>query len=476
MSNLNHNSQEDELQIDLLDIARNLLKDLWVIIIFGLTVAMVTYVTTNILYKPKYSTKATFVVTSKGQDDTFQNLEAASTVATSLTKIFDSNVLKKKVAKDIGTEKVEGKISASVVPETDLLELSVNSEKPDMAYHIISSIMKNYTAVTDSMYGSAILDLMEPPVVPTNPSNVLDNKKNFEISFLIGAVTMMLLLSVLSITRDNIKNEKEVTKKLDTKLFGVVNHEMKYKTWRARLHRKKKSILLSSPTVSFSFAESFKKMRAKFEYKASQKSDKVLLITSVMENEGKSTIAVNMALALAQKSEYVLLIDGDLSKPAIYKIMQKRVDEEHEIGNCMLLNTTFEEIVSFDEDHGLYLALGSKRYGNPADMLTKESFKSFIEVARKVMDYIIIDAPPLSVSAEAEILADLADTSLLVVRQGKARTGYINDAIDVLNNSGSELLGCVYNDVRKLSIGQKKGYGDSYTYQSYYQKTDKSTA
>ena len=152
MSNLNHNSQEDELQIDLLDIARNLLKDLWVIIIFGLTVAMVTYVTTNILYKPKYSTKATFVVTSKGQDDTFQNLEAASTVATSLTKIFDSNVLKKKVAKDIGTEKVEGKISASVVPETDLLELSVNSEKPDMAYHIISKCYIRSDGTASSTY------------------------------------------------------------------------------------------------------------------------------------------------------------------------------------------------------------------------------------------------------------------------------------------------------------------------------------
>jgi capsular exopolysaccharide family len=476
MSNYTHTNQSDPIQIDLLDIARDLFKDLWLIIVFGLSVAMCAYVLTNVLYKPNYTTRATFVVTSKGADDTYLNLNSAVTVATSLSKIFESRVIKKKVAMDIGTDSVEGKITSKVIPETDLLSLSVTSSSPDMSYRIINSIMKNYTAVTDSMYGSAILDLMEAPQVPMKPDNPMNNQKNFQIYFLLGALIMTILLSVLSITRDNVKNEKELSKKLDTKLFGTVSHEVKYKTLRARLRRKKKSILLTSPTVSFSFTESFKKMRAKFEYKACQKSDKVLLITSVLENEGKSTVAVNLALALAQKSDYVLLVDGDLCKPAIFKILNNKVDEEHEIGNCMKSNVGFEDIVAFEENYGLYLALGSKRYENSTDLLSKDGFKKFIEVAKKVMDYIIIDAPPITVSADSEILADIADTSLLVVRQSMARTKDINDAIDILNSSNCELLGCVYNDVRKVSFGQKIGYGNAYSYQNSYKKTEKNSA
>lgn len=471
-----HNRQEEEYQIDLLDISRSLIKDLWLILIVALSIGMITYVLTNLLYKPNYSTKATFVVTSKGQDDIYLNLNAAATVATSLSKIFDSTVLKKKVALDIGTKSVEGTINATVIPETDLLELSVTANTPNMAYQIISSIMRNYTVVTDSMYGSAILDLMEAPDVPMFPSNSLDNRGNFKLSFLIGIGVMILVLSVLSILKDDIKNENDITKKLDTKVFGIVNHEKKYKTIRSKLFRRKKSILLSSPTVSFTFAESFKKMRAKIEYKSNQDGVKVILISSVLENEGKSTIAVNLALALAQKSEYVLLIDGDLCKPAIHKIIQKEVSTDREIGNCMLKTVDFEDMVTFDEVQGLYLSLGTKRYENSADMISKEYFKDFLNKAREVMDYIIIDAPPILASADAEILADLCDASLLVVRQRMSIAKNINDSIDILKNSSSKLLGCVYNDVHKISLGESLGYGQAYSNQSYYKKTDKNTA
>ncbi len=469
-------SGKEELQIDIADITRNLIKDLWLILIMGLAAVMLTYVFTNVFYKPEYTTKATFVVTSKGEDSTYENLGAATAVANSLSKIFDSNILKKKVALDIGTEVVEGSIRASVIQETDLVELAVTSTSPYMSYRIISSIMKNYTVVTDSMYGSAMLDLMEAPEVPMHPSNPLNNKRNMELAFLMGIAFSAVILGGISVLRDDIKSEKEVKKKLDTKLFGVIYHEKKYKTIRSRIRGRKKSILITSPTVSFHFVESFKKMRAKLEYKASQQAHNVFLVTSISENEGKSTIAVNLALALAQKSEYVMLVDADLSKPAIHKILQSQISESNEISNCIMSNSSFEECVSFDKNHGVFLAMGTKRCPNSTDIISKDSFREMIEAARKIMDYIIIDSPPISVSADTEILSDYADASLLVVRQSMARTEAINDGIDILSNSNSELLGCVYNDAKKITLGQNISYGNAYSYQSVYHKSDKNTA
>lgn len=460
--------QTDEINIDILDILRDILKDWWLIILIGISSAMCAYIIANAVYKPVYTTSATFVVSTKGSNDIYSNLSAASTVAETLTNVFSSNVLANKVASDIGVDTVPGSIEAYVISETNLFELTVTSTSPEMAYRIITSIMKNYTSVTSNVFGNAILDVMEAPELPSYPNNYIDTHGIMKKALWIGMAAIAAILVALSITRDNIKNEKEVTKKLDTKLFGVVYHENKYKTLRSRIFRRKKSILITSPTVSFGFVESFKKMRAKFEYKVSQNASNVLLVTSVLENEGKSTIATNLALSLAQKSMNVLLVDADLCNPSVYKILQKNVQKDQEIGDAIMNMSDLKDALTFDETSGLYLLIGSKLYKNSTDLVAKESFSKLISVSKKLMDYIIIDAPPIAVSADTEILADTADASLLVVRQSTARAQDINDAIDILSNSKAELLGCVYNNVYTNPFSRSAGAGSKYSYKGYY--------
>jgi capsular exopolysaccharide synthesis family protein len=468
MSEIENKYQADEIQIDFFDILRNLVRDCWLIVIFGLSVAMCSNIIANLLYKPSYSTSATFVVTSKGSNDTYSNLSSAITVAETFRSIFASTILENKVAADLGLKELSGKISAEVIPETNLLELVVSAPKPDIAYRTINSVMDNYTSVTSNVFDSVILDVMEAPELPTYPDNYIDTNRIRKIAFGLGSAAMAALLAALSILRDNIKNEKEVTKKLDTKLFGVIYHENKYKTLRSRVLRRKKSILITSPTVSYSFVDSIKKIRAKFEYKASQKDSNVLLVTSVLENEGKSTFATNLALALAQKSFNVLLVDADFHKPSIYKILQKDVEVNQEFGDCVSNMSALKDSLIFDENSGLYLLIGSKLYKNSTDIITTESFQKFITSSKKIMDYVIIDSPPISVSADTELLADIVDVSLLVVKQSTARTKDINDAIDLLTGSNSELLGCIYNNAQHGILGNWIGYGYKYSYQGYY--------
>jgi capsular exopolysaccharide synthesis family protein len=209
-------------------------------------------------------------------------------------------------------------------------------------------------------------------------------------------------------------------------------------------------------------------MRAKFEYKASQQNSNVLLVTSVLENEGKSTIAVNLALALMQKSKNVLLIDADFAKPSIHKILQKDVRENQEIGEFIIKKSDMKDALTFDENSGLYLLIGSRLYKNSTELIAREDFRKLISITKKKMDYIIIDAPPITASADAEILADIADVSLLVVKQSTAKAKDINDAIDILSKSNSKLLGCVFNNVRNAVFSHQLGYGHKYSYKNYY--------
>lgn len=468
MSEISMNVHNDELRLDLYDIIRDLLKDWWLILVFGLTVALCSYIATDLVYTPAYVARATFAVTSKGANNTYDNLSAANSVASSLTNIFDGELIRKRVAMDIGAEDIPDYITAKLIPETNLFVLTVSAPSPETAYRIILSIMDNYTSVTNSLYQNAIIDVLEAPVIPMYPDNPPDMKHIMRLAFLGGAAVMLLTLAILSATRDNIKNVKEVTRKLDTKLFGVIYHENRYKTLRSKLRKKKKSILITSPTVSFSFVESMKSIRNKFEYKASAKDQKVLLVTSLLENEGKSTVAANLALALAQKSKKVLLIDADFCKPSIYKILEKEIPEAQELGEYLLKKRDLKDVLMVEENTGIFLLIGSKYYGNSADLITGTAFLEMIEIQKKIMDYVIIDSPPISVSADTELLSDIADATLLVVRQSYAKAKYINDVIDTLSESNSELLGCVYNNVRTGPFGYRSGYHGKYSYKSYY--------
>ncbi len=460
--------QSDELHIDFFDILRDLLKDWWMILFLGLAAAMCTYIVSDLIYKPSYSCNATFAVTSKGANNTYDNLTAANTVATSLTNIFASDIIRKKAAADIGAGELPDYITATVIPETNLFVLTVSAPDPEISYRIMKAVMNNYITVTSKVYQEAILDLLEAPAVPMYPDNPKNSGSMMKMGFWTGTGVMAALLAVLSVMRDTIKNEKDIAGKLDVKLFGVIHHERKNKTLRSALLRKKKSILITSPTVSFSFLENIKKIRAKFEYKAAAGDCKVLLITSVLENEGKSTVAANLALALAQKSKKVLLIDADFYRPSLYKLLQQETKPEQEFGEYLMNKLEFCDVFRTDVNSGLFLLLGSKFYRNSSYLITKRDFRYMLEVLKNVMDYIIIDSPPVSVSVDAELLADIADAALLVVKQSYAKAKYINDAIDTLAGMKAELLGCIYNNVYNRKPGRGSGYRHSNSYKNYY--------
>lgn len=465
--------KDDTIKIDINDVIRNLLKDFWLIIIFGLIVAMCTYIAVDLLHKPTYKTSATFVVSTKGSNEVYINLAAANMVAETLTKVFSSTVLENKVTKDLAVDKIPGSIEALLIEETNLFTLNVRADSPHMAYRIIKSIMNNYTSVTSNIFGNAILDVLEAPKVPLYSDNDINNYKLMIIACLIGMVLMSALLAVLSINRDNIKSEEDIVGKLHTKLLGTVYHEKRSAGLLSVFSRKKKSLLITNTAVSFSFVESIKRIRARYEYKASQNDGNVLLVTSVVENEGKSTIATNLAISLVKKGYNVLLVDADFLRPSVYKILHKSIENNQEISECILSSKDIKDALMYDENSGLYLLLGSKLYDNSLNLLLQESFTKLIAASKKIMDYVIIDAPPVTVSAHTEILAEIADSSILVVKQGTAHTKAITDVISILNDARSEFLGCIFNNVYGSLLGRSSHRINSYKYYyGYYKKKE----
>ena len=190
-----------------------------------------------------------------------------------------------------------------------------------------------------------------------------------------------------------------------------------------------------------------------------------------MENEGKSTVAANLALTLARNPAKVLLIDCDLRRPSQYLIFEKNIDENRILPDVLSQENILENIFQYDKEMGIYILFNEKSYSNSTEIVSSEEMRNILNLFRKEFDYIILDSPPMSLMADAEVLADQADMSVLVVRYCTVQAQDINDAIDVLSNCNSRMAGCILNQARtvhELLPGKGGGYGyGKYRYGEY---------
>lgn len=455
-------------QIDLISMLKDIAKEWWAILLLSLAVALFADIWVNATYQPEYKTSTTFVVTAKGMNtNVYQNLNSTQQLAQQFTEILDSNVLKKKVAQDLNMSSLNIDSSVDLVPETNLITLSVKAGTAVESYRILQSIMKNYNTVSDYAIKNVIIETIQSSAVSMAPVNPLNEKKTMVIAFIAAAAVLMVLVAGISYLRDTIKNPKDVTSKLDTRLLGSIYHEKKSKSLKLRKKKEFVSMLISNPLRSFQYAESNKMMASRVRSYLDKENAKTLLVTSVMENEGKSTVAANLALGLAQEGNRVMLIDCDFRKPAQYKIFDMEGKNGYDLGKVLTGKAGTENLIRNWNDTNLYMILNRTSSNSIETMLKSTTLRQIVGFCRQNMDYVIIDTSPLALVSDTEELAQMADASVLVVRQDTVLTKDINDAIDILNNTRGKVLGCVLNDA---SSSQITGSTAHYGYGGYYEK------
>lgn len=448
--------------LDLYTLIRDVVMNIWAIILSVMIATMGASMYLRLSYKPVYKSQVTFMVSTKESNSSiYTNLSTAIEMANIFTEIMDSDILREKAAQIGGYDSFPGEIDAHVIPETNLLVVSVKAKSPYDSFIALKIITENYKLVSDYIYGNAVLEVIEDIKMPYGPSNIVNKERVVKLAQAAGGLLMTAGICCLSFLRDTVKNRHHVEKKLDTKLLTTINHEKKNKTLKQIIMRTKKSPLLSNPVVSFKYASSYQKACMKIENVFDINKYKILAVVSVSQNEGKTTVCSNIAISLAKSGKKVLLIDGDLKKPAVRKVFEKKA------------TNTFEDYLNgaeaeYDDTHKIYFMLNDKAYDNSAELLGSNKFKEMLQKYSETMDYILIDTPPFTSVSDGEIIAGQADATLLVVRQDLSCTRDINDVIDILSESGSELLGCILNNVRSLPYRESADEG---YYKTYYGKS-----
>lgn len=466
---MNENKQEFSSLVDNLDfysIVRDTLRNLWAILLGAVAVAMIVNMNVRADFRSTYSTTATFVVTSKTSSNyAYSNLSAASTMANSFSNILNSNLMKKKVCEDLNVSDFHATASATVISGTNLMTMRVTSDTPENTYRIIRSIMKVMNSLTQYVSADMVMEVLQDPAVPIRAdasfSAMAQTRKAFVLTFIVFAVAFMYL----SYRKETIKGEKDLENKLDAKSIGMLHFEKRYRSLGEWIRHKKRNYIVTDLSANFEFVERYKKIAAHISAQAHKTGAKTILITSVQEHEGKSTVSANLALTLVQQNYKVLLIDGDMRRPTQNSIFLNNKEKLNaSLGALLTGQATLGDAMMYDEERGLYLLLNKRNYTNSTDIVSSEYMARLVAVARNHFDFVIIDSPPMSLMADAEVLADLSDMSLLVVKYDTVLAQDLNDAIDSLRDCHAQFAGCILNQVKTLpgarrTVGGYGGYG-----------------
>jgi capsular exopolysaccharide synthesis family protein len=223
--------------------------------------------------------------------------------------------------------------------------------------------------------------------------------------------------------------------------------------------------LIVNKGIPFEFIEAYKSLRTNLQFASINTKIKKILVTSSVPGEGKTTVALNLALSLSENGHKVLLIDTDLRKPYLHKYFN--ISDKNIGGLTTLLAgiTSVENSMAYFSDLNISVITSGPIPPNPTELLGSKKLENIIESLCNDYDYIIFDTPPVSVVTDAAIISHLVDGVLFVIRQGYTTYDAALHAKENLIKVNANVIGCIFNalDIKKSNkYYHYKKYGYSY--------------
>jgi len=211
-------------------------------------------------------------------------------------------------------------------------------------------------------------------------------------------------------------------------------------------------------------AEAYRTIRTAVFFGALKDQAKIILITSPGASDGKSTIASNLAIAMAQAGQKTLVLDGDFRKPMQHRIFD--IDDNKGVSSVLAGQHTIDEAIQAGPIKELDILSCGPEVPNPSEILNSDLFATLLKNISGQYDRVIIDSPPVTLVADSQILGAICDTTILVLRVEQSTRRLSQRARDNLLSVGAHILGVVVNDVSRKH--RHYGYYSDYGYYSHY--------
>lgn len=453
-------------RLELISLGRDVLHRLkrfwWVVILLTALFAALFYYRSSTTYSARYVAEATVSVeiVNGGQ---YANQTTAEQMGIVFPYILTSGALSDVIASDLGTNGVPGSITVTSIRGTNLLTIDVTANDPNMAYNILQSVLKNYPEVARFVVGQTRLSVIDDSGIPVDTGRTSVLRGSTVRGALIGLALSMVLLVLYTLSTRTIRGEAELRELLNIPCFGSL----------PLVRRKRRTQIISSEINMLvdrnceDYVEAMRLIRTRLERQLGTK--KVLMITSSIPGEGKSTVAANLAISFAQKGKKVVLVDCDLRNPSqtsIFNIPDTCPGLASVLKGETRLEDSLVEVKNQDKPIGLTVLCGGDKKSRSVEIMGSEAMGDLIADLRDQADMILLDTPPSAMLVDAMILARHVDGVLYVVMNDYAKRRFIYKGIEELADNAVPVVGCLLNGAHG-SVGRYGRYG-SYGYYGHY--------
>lgn len=359
---------------------------------------------------------------------------------------------------EMGAGELQANVKASVKPDTVLIKVSVLDPSPVQARDIANTLSDEFVAMVRELEtpesgarpDSRVVveqraSIAQSPVVPKR-------SRNIALGLTLGLLLGVGLAIVRELLDNTIKDGETVEGIVGAGIVGSIpdNKDLR------------KQPALSFDNDNSGISEAFRKFRTNLKFLAVDNPPRVIILTSSMPSEGKSTTSINIALALAEAGHNVVLVDGDMRRPMLHRYL----DLVGTVGFSTVLSgaASLDEALQKTRFSGLTVLTAGAMPPNPSELLGSRSARNLLSELRAKFDYVVVDSTPLLAVTDAAILGTAADGVLVVAKFGQTKRDQLTHAVENLKNVGAPVLGAVFT---MLPIRGRGSYG-YYGYYSHY--------
>lgn len=481
-------TDSDGVEVNIMYAFGLLLRRLWLLILVALVVGASCAVITKAVEEPTYTLSMTFIVNNKSEKDlsssgensvSYNDMSASAYMANTFVHLMTGRTMCNAIAAECKSypktaDQVAKMIAASRKTDSSIIDMTVTASSPEEAYELAQAVKDTYKDVVQ-VYSGGSIHLCDEPELPTKPDKSVGIVRNAIIGALAGAVICALIIIIRDSARNTVRSQEDIQSKLQLNVIGEVSQVPSGERFYKKSAHGDRELLITDKACGFAFVETYKAMRTKLELLNGRRGYKSFVVSSAGANEGKTTVAVNLSLALAQNGYSVLLVDADLRKPSVLKNLGISNLSGNGIADVVNGAKNSSDAIKYIEKYKIFVLAGDESITDPTEVLSNAKTGEFIAAAREKFDYIIIDTPPVGIVADAAICAKYTDSSIFVIREDVFPVPAILEAVSDLTQGGTDLAGCVYNISTDRSKGgygnysiSSRRYGYGYGYGKHY--------
>ncbi|EHI98337.1 capsular exopolysaccharide family [Clostridium sp. DL-VIII] len=418
-----------------------ILKKKWkLVIILPLITTAISIFYSFYIVKPQYEacTKV-FVGKETADKEKYDNndVEMYQKLLKTYSELAKTNTLVSKALKehniDLQSSAVLNALTTIPTANTQILEIRYINLNKSLAKDTVSAITDEFIKETQELIPDSTVKVIEDVVIS---ETLTSSKKRMyvAIGFIIGLMLSFGIIFLIEFLDYTFKDKEKLERIVQLPTFGIIPDDTKVRKIKNHItlivEKKPKSIV----------AEAYRTLITNILYSESEKTIKTILVTSSKLQEGKSTVAGNLALSFAENDKKVIIVDCDLRKPSLHE--KFNISNTSGLSDVILKRDSLDNVIQ-KHNKNLYVISSGKFTEKPASMLASQTMDDILTELNQKYDIILLDSPPAQAVTDAQILSSKVDCTLIVIRSGLTNAKSVLETKSLLTKVSGLVIGTV---------------------------------